>query len=84
MALVALSLPDDLSAALHVPVERLASEIAFAAAVRLYEEGRVSLAKAAEIAGLERFAFSDRLSASGIATASFDASDVDAAAAAAR
>jgi predicted HTH domain antitoxin len=80
MTLVALSLPDDLSAALHVPIERLASEIAFAAAARLYEEGRVSLAKAAEIAGVERFTFSARLSASGMATATFDASDVDAAA----
>jgi predicted HTH domain antitoxin len=84
MTFISLSLPDDLSTALHVPAEGLGAEIAFAAAARLYEEGRVSLAKAAEIAGLERFTFSARLAASGIATATFDVSDVDVARAAAR
>lgn len=84
MTFVSLALPDDLSAALHVPAEGLGAEIAFAAAVRLYEEGRVSLAKAAQIAGVERFTFAARLAASGIATATFDLSDVDVARATAR
>jgi predicted HTH domain antitoxin len=77
MTIVALTLPDDLSLALHVPAERLASEIAFAAATRLYEQGRVSLAKAAEVAGMERFGFASRLSELGIATATFDVADVE-------
>jgi predicted HTH domain antitoxin len=84
MTLVSLILPDDLSTALHIPVEGLGAEIAFAAAARLYEEGRVSLAKAAQIAGVERFAFSARLAASGIPTATFDIADADVARAAAR
>jgi predicted HTH domain antitoxin len=82
MTIIALTVPDDLCAALGVPVERLASEIAFAAAARLYEEGRVSLAKAAEIAGVERFDFAARLAALGVPTATFDATDVEAARAA--
>lgn len=77
MTIVALTVPDDLGAALHVPMERLAAEIALAAAVRLYEDCRVSLAKAAEIAGLDRFSFSEQLAARGIATATFDAADVE-------
>ena len=76
---IALQLPDDLSAALRIPTERLPAEILFVAAVRLYEEGRVSLAKAAEIAGVDRFAFTERLSALGLPTASFDSEDVAAA-----
>jgi predicted HTH domain antitoxin len=84
MTIVALTVPDDLCAALHVPAERLASEIAFAAAIRLYEEGRVSLAKAAEIACVERFSFAARLAELGIATATFDLADVDSARTAAR
>ncbi|WP_437962598.1 UPF0175 family protein (plasmid) [Sorangium sp. So ce119] len=79
MTIVALTLPDDLCAALQVPAERLASEIAFAAAARLYEEGRVSLAKASEIAGIERFGFAARLAEAGIPTAAFDPADVSAA-----
>ena len=75
---VALQLPDDLSV-LRIPTERLPAEILFVAAVRLYEEGRVSLAKAAEIAGVDRFAFTERLSALGLPTASFDSEDVAAA-----
>ena len=82
MTIVSLTMPDDLHAALHVPVDRLASEIAFAAATRLYEQGRVSLAKAAEIAGMDRFSFASRLAELGIATATFEPDDVDAAAAA--
>jgi predicted HTH domain antitoxin len=84
MTILALTVPDDLGAALHVPAERLASEIAFAAAVWLYEQGRVSLAKAAEIAGLDRSSFAEQLAARGVATATFDATDLESAAAAAR
>jgi hypothetical protein len=46
---------------------------------------RASLPRqAAEIAGVERFSFADRLSTMGLATATFDLSDVDCARAAAR
>jgi predicted HTH domain antitoxin len=79
MTIVAITVPDDLPAALHVSTEHLASELAMAAATRLYEEHRVSLAKAAELAGMERWSFASRLSALGIATATFDLADVDAA-----
>jgi predicted HTH domain antitoxin len=84
MTIVALQVPDDLGAALRVPADRLAGEIAFAAATRLYEEGRISLAKAAEIAGLDRFEFASRIADCGLPTATFDAGDLDAAREAAR
>jgi len=84
MTIVALTLPDDLGTALQIPVERLAAEIALAAATRLFEEGRVSLAKAAEIAGMDRFDFAARLAEQGMATAAFEDGDVEAAREAAR
>lgn len=84
MTLLALRIPDDLAVALKVPVERLAEELALAAAVRLYEDGRVSLAKAAEVAGLDRSAFAEHLATLGLATATFDPGDLDAARNAAR
>ncbi len=84
MTIIAINVPDDLVAALRVPPEQLGAELIFAAAARLYEEGRVSLAKAAEIAGIDRFTFAEQMAAKGIPTASFDAADVDVAAAAAR
>ncbi len=79
MTIVALMVPDDLGAALHVPAERLGAEIALAAAVRLFEDARVSLAKAAEIAGLDRFSFAEILSSRGIPTAIFASADVESA-----
>ncbi|MBK9266047.1 MAG: UPF0175 family protein [Polyangiaceae bacterium] len=77
MAIVALVVPDDLPSALHVSVEGLASELAFAAAVRLYQEGRVSLAKAAEVAGMERFGFAARLADAGVPTATYEPADTE-------
>jgi len=84
MTIVALTVPDDLGAALHVPTEALAFEIAFAAATRLYEQGRMSLAKAADLAGMDRFGFASRLAELGVATATFEPGDVETAAEAAR
>jgi predicted HTH domain antitoxin len=79
MTIVALVVPDDLPRALHTSVEGLASELAFAAAVHLYQAGRISLAKAAEIAGMERFGFASRVAEAGISTATYDAADVESA-----
>lgn len=84
MTIVALTVPDDLGAALHVPTDQLAFEIAFAAATHLYEQGRVSLAKAADLAGMDRFGFAARLAELGFSTATFDPADVETAAEAAR
>ncbi len=84
VTIIAFNVPDDLVAALRVPPERLAAELILAAAARLYEEGRVSLAKAAELAGIDQLTFAEQMAAKGIPTASFDVTDVDAAAAAAR
>ena len=67
-----------------VIIEALAFEIAFAAATRLYEQGRMSLAKAADLAGMDRFGFASRLAELGVATATFEPGDVETAAEAAR
>jgi predicted HTH domain antitoxin len=79
MTIVARTVPDDLGAALQVPTERLGAEVALAAAVRMFEDARVSLAKAAESAGLDQFSFAELLVARGIPTATFDSADVDSA-----
>ncbi|MFO1433868.1 MAG: UPF0175 family protein [Candidatus Competibacteraceae bacterium] len=52
-----LQLPESAFSALQKDPEEFAQEMRLAAAVKWYEQGRVSQEKAAEIAGLSRVAF---------------------------
>ena len=61
MTEVMVSLPDNASLALKVPVELLGRELLFAAAVKLYEIGKLSSGAAAELAGLPKPLFLARL-----------------------
>ncbi len=57
-----IELPDDVFAGLQREPNEFAQELRLAAAVKWYELGRVSQAKAAQIAGMGRAAFLDALS----------------------
>ena len=67
MTEVLLEVPDGTAEALHVPPPRLAAELQLAAAVKLYEVGRLSGGAAAALAGMPKPAFMQSLSGYGVA-----------------
>lgn len=68
MKTLTLRLPDTL--------EIGASEITMLVASRLYEQGRLSLGQAAELAGLSRMAFAQELGRYGVSLFNYPASDL--------
>ena len=66
MSMVTLEIPDDVLLGMQQRPEDFAGEMRLAAAVKWYEMGRVSQAKAAEIAGLSRAAFLETLGRYGV------------------
>lgn len=63
---IIIDLPEDALSAIHQSPEAFAGEMRLAAAAKWYELGRISQAKAAEIAGLSRHAFLDALAQLGV------------------
>jgi predicted HTH domain antitoxin len=57
MTEVTLSLPEETLLALHLTPDELAQELRLAAAVKLYELGRLSSGAAANLAGIPRVVF---------------------------
>jgi predicted HTH domain antitoxin len=72
MSQVTLEVPDETMLALRVPQERAGEELQLAAAMKLFEMGRLSAGGAAALAGLPKPAFLSRLEEYGIV--SFDLS----------
>jgi predicted HTH domain antitoxin len=68
MAEVTMTLPETASLALKVPNEALGRELLFAAAVKLYELGRLSSGAAAELAGVPKPVFLAKLADYGVST----------------
>ena len=65
---ITVRIPDELTAALEVSDDEAASTVRMAAAVKLYEMGRLSSGSAAELAGLPRTVFLTKLADYGVAT----------------
>lgn len=63
---VVLDLPDGAFSALRAEPAELANEMRLAAAVKWFELGRLSQAKAAEVAGLSRYEFIHELTRFGV------------------
>ena len=61
MTEIRLAVPDELALALKAGQEGVAAEIKMAAAVKLYELGRLSSGAAAELAGIPKPVFLSRL-----------------------
>ncbi len=66
MSQLTLNVPDSTAAALDVPAERLGEELLFAAAVKLHEAGRLSSGAGAELAGVPKPVFLERLAIYGV------------------
>ncbi|NJL83890.1 MAG: UPF0175 family protein [Chloroflexaceae bacterium] len=65
---IILSLPEEAALALHLSPEQLAQEIPLAAAIKLYELGKLSSGAAANLAGIPRSVFLSKLADYGVNT----------------
>jgi predicted HTH domain antitoxin len=68
MGKITLSIPDEALAALKVSPEQLGAELRLAAAIKLYELGRLSSGAAAKLAGVPRVVFLTKLADYGVDT----------------
>ncbi|MBI4522414.1 MAG: UPF0175 family protein [Deltaproteobacteria bacterium] len=68
MSEITLSIPDETLLALKVNPDQLGAELRLAAAVKLYELGRMSSGAAAKLAGVPRTVFLMRLADYGVDT----------------
>jgi predicted HTH domain antitoxin len=68
MTTISFELPDDALVSMHMPPSEVPRELRMAAAVKLYELGRLSSGAAARLAGVPRVAFLARLAEYGVDT----------------
>ncbi|MGK7876516.1 MAG: UPF0175 family protein [Xenococcaceae cyanobacterium] len=71
---ITLEVSQDILAALKMGAHDLAQNIRLLAAIAFYQEKKLSLGKAAELAGMNRLTFMDLLSAKGILVFDYDES----------
>ncbi|MFC1853353.1 UPF0175 family protein [candidate division CSSED10-310 bacterium] len=65
---ITIDIPDEIALALKVPVASLSEELRLAAAVKLYELGKLSSGAASRLAGIPRTVFLTKLADYGVDT----------------
>jgi predicted HTH domain antitoxin len=73
---VTLQIPDDLDLALNVPPDELPHALLVATAVKLFELGKISAGKAAELAGMPTPLFLVKLVERGVSASTLSAEDI--------
>jgi predicted HTH domain antitoxin len=68
MSQITLSIPDETLLALRLTPEQLGAELRLAAAIKMYELGRLSSGAAARLAGIPRVVFLTKLADYGVDT----------------
>ena len=76
MSAITVQIPDDLDLALNVAPDALAPALLVAAAVKLFELGKISAGKAAELAGMPKQLFLMTLAAWGVSASTLSAEDI--------
>ena len=73
---ISIDLPSDILLALNESESELISRIKMSLAVRLFRSNKLTIGKAAQVAGLSRFAFESYLSENGIPISNLSMDDV--------
>ena len=76
MSAVTLQLPDDLDLALNMSSDEVAHTVLEAAAVKLFERGKISAGKAAELAGMPKPLFLATLAGWGVSASTLSVEDI--------
>jgi predicted HTH domain antitoxin len=76
MSAVTLQIPDDLDVALNMSPDELPHALLVAAAVKLFELGKISAGKAAELAGMPKPLFLVKLAEWGVSASTLRAEDI--------
>lgn len=76
MGEITLSIPDDLDLALNVQPDNVPHELLLAAAVKLFEMGKISAGKASELAGIPKPLFLTKLTEFGVSACTLSAEDI--------
>jgi predicted HTH domain antitoxin len=74
--IISFEIPIDLLASLKIGVQTLSQQIRLIAAINYFQEKRLSLGKAAQLAGLNRLVFMDILAERGIVVFDFDETEL--------
>jgi Uncharacterised protein family (UPF0175). len=69
--------PEDLPKAMNQTPDEFEHELRFLVAAKLYELGRITSGRAADVAGMERVGFLDQLGAHRISVWNYDADELE-------